>query len=209
MSSQKMCEWMQLRWPEPWYQWRRSCQTTLIRPFGETDTLGKPKRKKVFSDGVAYEATKILEQNIQTLRHCDTLDPVTGKAVASTCHYDEDGNPVVDERFDGGVVPAGWTAREGAWSVSGGRLVGGRFVDHRPQGKVGLGGDPTTVRGTKGMDDLARLLARPGVEVHCLELVGAEPEELLKKLYDPLVRRLKADLWLDRERRGALTDRWR
>ncbi|ONI89118.1 hypothetical protein ALI22I_16530 [Saccharothrix sp. ALI-22-I] len=36
-----------------------------------------------------------------------------------------------------------------------------------------------------------------------------EPEELLKKLYDPLVRRLKAELWLDRERRGALTDRWR
>lgn len=36
----------------------------------------------------------ILEQNIQTLRHCDTLDPVTGKPVESTCHYDEDGNPV-------------------------------------------------------------------------------------------------------------------
>ncbi|WP_156213686.1 hypothetical protein [Lentzea aerocolonigenes] len=32
------------------------------------------------------------------------------------------------------------------------------------------------------------------------------PEELLRKLYDPLLRRLKADLWLDRERRGALTD---
>ncbi|MFJ6675396.1 hypothetical protein ACIQMJ_30195 [Actinosynnema sp. NPDC091369] len=40
-------------------------------------------------------------------------------------------------------------------------------------------------------------------------MAGIEPEELLKKLYDPLVRRLKADLWLDRERRGALTDRWR
>ncbi|ATE56444.1 hypothetical protein CNX65_26830 [Actinosynnema pretiosum] len=34
-----------------------------------------------------------------------------------------------------------------------------------------------------------------------------EPEELLKKLYDPLLRRLKAELWLDRERRGSLTDR--
>ncbi|MFT7838806.1 hypothetical protein Q5530_21920 [Saccharothrix sp. BKS2] len=34
------------------------------------------------------------------------------------------------------------------------------------------------------------------------------PEELLDKLYDPLVRRLKAELWLDRERRGSLTDRW-
>ncbi|QFZ22280.1 hypothetical protein [Saccharothrix syringae] len=36
-----------------------------------------------------------------------------------------------------------------------------------------------------------------------------DPEALLNKLYDPLVRRLKAELWLDRERRGALTDRWR
>lgn len=37
---------------------------------------------------------------------------------------------------------------------------------------------------------------------------GGEPEELVKKLYDPLLRRLKAELWLDRERRGALTDLW-
>lgn len=36
----------------------------------------------------------------------------------------------------------------------------------------------------------------------------ASPEELLKKIYDPLVRRLKAELWLDRERRGSLTDLW-
>jgi hypothetical protein len=37
---------------------------------------------------------------------------------------------------------------------------------------------------------------------------GQEPEELLKKLFDPLLRRLKTELRLDRERRGALTDRW-
>lgn len=35
---------------------------------------------------------------------------------------------------------------------------------------------------------------------------GQGADELLRKLYDPLLRRLKADLWLDRERRGALTD---
>lgn len=40
----------------------------------------------------------------------------------------------------------------------------------------------------------------PGVAVE------AEPDELVKRLYDPLLRRLKADLRLDRERRGALTD---
>jgi hypothetical protein len=35
----------------------------------------------------------------------------------------------------------------------------------------------------------------------------AETEELVKKLFDPLLRRLKTELRLDRERRGALTDR--
>ncbi|MFI7434122.1 hypothetical protein [Micromonospora haikouensis] len=33
---------------------------------------------------------------------------------------------------------------------------------------------------------------------------GVEPEELLKKLYDPLLRRLKTELRLDRERHGVL-----
>ncbi|MGY0236129.1 hypothetical protein [Longispora urticae] len=35
---------------------------------------------------------------------------------------------------------------------------------------------------------------------------GAPQEELLKKLFDPLLRRLKAELRLDRDRRGSLTD---
>jgi penicillin-binding protein 1A len=34
-------------------------------PDGETDNLGKPNRKRVLPDGVAYEVTKILEQNVQ------------------------------------------------------------------------------------------------------------------------------------------------
>src|SRR5690242_11002538 len=33
-------------------------------------------------------------------------------------------DPVVDEKFDGGALPAGWTAREGSWTVTNGRLVG-------------------------------------------------------------------------------------
>jgi hypothetical protein len=37
-------------------------------------------------------------------------------------------------------------------------------------------------------------------------LGGADIEELLKKLFDPLLRRLKAELRIDRERRGSLTD---
>ncbi|MCP2306433.1 hypothetical protein LV79_006166 [Actinokineospora globicatena] len=35
------------------------------------------------------------------------------------------------------------------------------------------------------------------------------PEELVRKLFDPLLRRLKTELRLDRERRGRVTDRWR
>lgn len=35
------------------------------------------------------------------------------------------------------------------------------------------------------------------------------PDELVKKLFDPLLRRLKTELRLDRERRGLLTDRHR
>ncbi len=35
---------------------------------------------------------------------------------------------------------------------------------------------------------------------------GNTPEELLAKLFDPLLRRLKTELRLDRERRGSLTD---
>lgn len=33
-----------------------------------------------------------------------------------------------------------------------------------------------------------------------------EPEALLAKLYDPLLRRLKAELRIDRDRYGSLTD---
>ncbi len=68
---------------------------------------------------------------------------------------------------------------------------------------VGLGGEVTTVKGTKGMEDLARLLARPGVEVHCLELVGAGVEEgstgevldeTARRAYEQRIRDLQAEL---------------
>jgi penicillin-binding protein 1A len=35
-------------------------------PDGRVVNLGRPKRKKVFTDGEAYEVTKILEQNVQS-----------------------------------------------------------------------------------------------------------------------------------------------
>ncbi|MEA2288810.1 MAG: penicillin-binding protein [Solirubrobacteraceae bacterium] len=35
-------------------------------PNGESDNLGRPRRHRAFSDGVTYEATKILEQNVKS-----------------------------------------------------------------------------------------------------------------------------------------------
>jgi penicillin-binding protein 1A len=35
-------------------------------PDGHVDDLGKPRRHRAFSDGVTYEATKILEQNVKS-----------------------------------------------------------------------------------------------------------------------------------------------
>ena len=34
-------------------------------PDGKSENLGEPERKRVFSDGIAYETTKILQQNVQ------------------------------------------------------------------------------------------------------------------------------------------------
>jgi penicillin-binding protein 1A len=39
--------------------------TRVEFPDGKVDTVSKPERKRVLSDGVAYEVTKILEQNVQ------------------------------------------------------------------------------------------------------------------------------------------------
>ena len=38
----------------------------VVFPDGKSDDLGKPQRKRVLSDGVAYEVTKILEQNMKS-----------------------------------------------------------------------------------------------------------------------------------------------
>jgi hypothetical protein len=39
-------------------------------------------------------------------------------------------------------------------------------------------------------------------------VTAAEVEELAKRLYEPLTAKLRAELWLDRERAGRVTDRW-
>jgi penicillin-binding protein 1A len=50
-------------------------------PDGKSDDLGKPQRKRVFSDGVAGEVTKILEMNVKsgTGTHANFGCPAAGK----------------------------------------------------------------------------------------------------------------------------------
>jgi penicillin-binding protein 1A len=55
--------------------------TKVEFPDGKSDDLGKPRRKRVISDGVAYEVTKILKQNVQsgTGTHANIGCPAAGK----------------------------------------------------------------------------------------------------------------------------------
>ena len=53
----------------------------VVFPDGKSEDLGKPKRKRVFSDGIAYEVTKILEANVKsgTGTAANTGCPAAGK----------------------------------------------------------------------------------------------------------------------------------
>ena len=50
----------------------------VVFPDGNVDELGEPERNRVFSDGVAYEVTQILEDNV---------DAGTGTAAQTSCTY--------------------------------------------------------------------------------------------------------------------------
>jgi predicted ATPase len=68
--------------------------------------------------------------------------------------------------------------------------------------EVGFGGERATVRHGKGMTDLARLLAAPGRELHCLDLIGGVREsdtgEVIdadaRRAYEQRIRDLQAEL---------------
>src|SRR4051795_4430481 len=55
--------------------------TKVAFPDGKVDKIGKPKRKRVLTDGEAYEVTKILEMNVQkgTGTHANFGCPAAGK----------------------------------------------------------------------------------------------------------------------------------
>jgi hypothetical protein len=50
--------------------------------------------------------------------------------------------------------------------------------------------------------------AAPAAPAPAKTVSAAEVEELAKRLYEPLTAKLRAELWLDRERAGRVTDRW-
>lgn len=73
-------------------------------------------------------------------------------------------------------------------------------VDALPPGDPPAPPAPPAVVASPGDGGTAGPPAAPGAA----PAGGVEPEELLKKLYDPLLRRLKTELRLDRERHGVL-----
>ena len=67
--------------------------TKVVLPGGKVDTdagWGKPQRKRVISDGVAYEVTRVLQENIQsgTGAGANIGRPAAGKTGTTTDHAD-------------------------------------------------------------------------------------------------------------------------
>jgi penicillin-binding protein 1A len=98
-------------------------------PDGQVDELGEPERKRVFSDGVAYEVTQILSDNV---------DEGTGTAAGTGCG-DEAGKTGTTDDFNDamfiGYTPrlstATWVgypnALQSMYSVHGISVAGGTF----------------------------------------------------------------------------------
>ncbi len=97
-------------------------------PDGKTEDLGRPQRKRVFEDGVAYEVTKILKQNM--IRGTGTranIDCPTAGKTGTTDDYN-------DAWFDGytpNLASAVWVGYPDALremrSVHGIQVAGGTF----------------------------------------------------------------------------------
>jgi hypothetical protein len=82
-------------------------------------------------------------------------------------------------------------------------------VDAAPSAEPDIDGSPATIEPVVEQPvpgPPSTVTAMPGVTA--ASVAGAEPEEMLKKLFDPLLRRLKAELRVDRDRQGLVTDLW-
>ena len=101
----------------------------VVFPDGNVDELGEPERNRVFSDGVAYEVTQILEDNV---------DAGTGTAAQTSCTYEAGKTGTTDDFNDAmfiGYAPymatAVWVgypdALQSMTSVHGISVAGGTF----------------------------------------------------------------------------------
>jgi penicillin-binding protein 1A len=98
-------------------------------PDGHTDEIGEPDRRRVFSDGVAYEVTQILEDNV---------DGGTGTAAQTSCTYEagktgttDDFNDAMFVGYTPNLATAVWVgypdALRSMYSVHGISVAGGTF----------------------------------------------------------------------------------
>jgi penicillin-binding protein 1A len=98
-------------------------------PDGHTDEIGNPERNRVFSDGVAYEVTQILEDNV---------DAGTATAAQTACTYEagktgttDDFNDAMFVGFTPNLATAVWVgypdALRSMYSVHGISVAGGTF----------------------------------------------------------------------------------
>ena len=98
-------------------------------PEGHVDEIGEPDRRRVFSDGVAYEVTQILEDNV---------DGGTGTAAQTACTYEagktgttDDFNDAMFVGYTPNLATAVWVgypdALQSMYSVHGISVAGGTF----------------------------------------------------------------------------------
>ncbi len=154
-------------------------------PDGHVDELGEPERERVFSDGVAYEVTQILEDNV---------DAGTGTAAGTGCG-DEAGKTGTTDDFNDAMF-MGYTPHlaTGVWvgypdalismtSVHGISVAGGTFpADDLARLHVGRARRPLRVlpraRGPGRLDPLQRrvhLELRLGLQLRPRSAAPAAP----------------------------------
>ncbi|HEX6421675.1 MAG TPA: hypothetical protein VFZ77_24445 [Acidimicrobiales bacterium] len=156
--------------------------------------LGRAGRNRIAADLAATAlALPVVSITASVGHELHPLDPAGGRALPVR-------EAILVARAELGDLASGGRPR----ARPGG--IGERTGVFRPAGdfwEVGLGDEMVTVRSTKGMHDLAVLLAAGGREVHCLELMGGAVDEAgtgevidesARRAYEQRVRDLQEDV---------------
>jgi penicillin-binding protein 1A len=133
-------------------------------PDGKVDNLGKPRRHRAFTDGVTYEATKILEQNVKSgtgFPNAAAIGcPAAGKT-GTTDAYTDAWFVGYTPRLSTSVWLGHATSREEMPGVTGGTIPAkiwgqymkqarGKFCDGFPKPKTAFNAQPFTARYSGG-----------------------------------------------------------